>query len=286
MNRRGFTLTELLMSLMVMAILGVALTRILINDSRFVSRQDAMLASRQSARAALNTVLAELAMVGDFAVLAATRDSLTVRVPYAFGISCRAPTTTTKVVSLMPVDSLVWASMTSPGIYWRTRTGNYTLVTSSPLTITSNLADSTYCRSDSVRFVPGGKIIRIAGLATAQVPESIAVIQMYQLITYKFAASTDLPGRIGLWRRLSGATAEEIVTPFDTSARFAYLVGGPSAATLALRTTTIAAASLDSVRGVELRLNAASENTAQGTAAPQVFRLRTRVRFANKTGLP
>src|SRR5207253_1750967 len=65
MNRRGFTLTELLMAMAVMAILGVALTRILVNDSRFVSRQDAMLSARQGARAALNSVLSELSMVAD-----------------------------------------------------------------------------------------------------------------------------------------------------------------------------------------------------------------------------
>lgn len=43
MTRRGFTLIELLVSIVVAGILGVALTRLLVNDSRFVERQDAML---------------------------------------------------------------------------------------------------------------------------------------------------------------------------------------------------------------------------------------------------
>jgi hypothetical protein len=56
---------------------------------------------------------------------------------------------------------------------------------------------------------------------------------------------------------------------------------------MSLRTANLTTnASRDSVRGVELRLNAASENTAQGTSAPQVFKLKTRVRFANRVALP
>ncbi len=270
------------MAMMVMGILGSALTRMLVNDSRFVSRQDAMLGSRQTARAALNTILSELTMVSDAAVVAASRDSITVRVPYAFGIACQAPTGSTRVVSLMPVDSVVWASMDSPGFYWRSLTGAYTRV--SGVTITSNLADSTYCRSDSVRVIPGGKVIRIAGIGGSAQPADHSVIMIYERVTYKFAASTDLSGRIGLWREMSGATAEELVTPFDTSARFAYLIGGAKTATLTLRTTTpIAASALDSIRGVELRLYAASENKPQGQTSYNIFPLKTRVRFGNQT---
>jgi hypothetical protein len=95
-----------------------------------------------------------------------------------------------------------------------------------------------------------------------------------------------LPGRRGLWRQLTGEPLQELVTPFDTSARFAYLLGGPGSATPVLREGTIASASLDSIRGVELHLNAASVSAAQGTGAPQVFKLKTRVMFANKSGLP
>jgi hypothetical protein len=59
-------------------------------------------------------------------------------------------------------------------------------------------------------------------------------------------------------------------------------MGGPKAATVTLRTTNVTGAALDSIRGVELRLYAASQNTAPGTSAPQVFKLKTRVHFANK----
>jgi prepilin-type N-terminal cleavage/methylation domain-containing protein len=285
MNRKGFTLTELLMGISVMAILGVALTRILINDSRFVSRQDAMLASRQGARAALNTVVSELSMVADDAVLAATRDSLTVRVPIAFGITCEPPSGSTAVASLMPVDSVVWAGTTTgnAGAYWRQKSGIYLRLTGGVTIATTPASDSTYCQQDSVRQIPGGKLIRISSITGPQPrPDPMALLLVYLRVTYKFAASTDLPGRIGLWRQVSGGVAEELVTPFDTSACFAYLIGGPKAATMALRTTTVTGSSLDSIRGVELRLYASSESKPQGLNTYPMFPLKTRVRFSNK----
>lgn len=298
MNRRGFTLTELLMSLTVLSIMGVAMTRMLINDSRFISRQDAMLMARQASRAALNTIVAEIAMVGDTGVVAATRDSFTVRIQVAFGITCRAGSSTTRIVSFLPVDSVAWVSADTTGFLWRQRNGIYKRNWGVPIATTSAAADSGKCKADSVRMLPGGKLIKVASLASTPCstasnlfnstasncqPDSLAVAMLYSRITYKFEASADLPGRIGLWRiQYYNSTPEELVAPFDTSARFAYLMGGPNTATLTLRTSTVTGAGLDSIRGIELRLHGASEKAAQGTSAPQVFRLKTRVRFANK----
>ncbi len=286
MNRRGFTLTELLVAMSVMAILGVSLTRILVNDSRFVSRQDAMLSSRQSARAALNTVLSELSMVAD-TVVVATRDSMTVRVPVAFGITCRAvPATSDRIVSLLPVDSVAWAGLDTVGLLWRYRTGDYQRVNMIGIATTWTPADSGRCTADSVRMLPGGKLIKVFSISKfplAPAVDSLAMVVMYSRVTYAFAPSADLPGRIGLWRKPHNGVAEELVAPFDTSARFAYLMGGSGATTLSVQTNDITTpAGLDSILGVELRLYAASESMAQGTSAYQIFPLKTHVRFANR----
>lgn len=274
MNRRGFTLTELIMSLMVMGLLGAALTRILINDSRFISRQDAMLSSRQGARAALNTVLAELSLVADDGLVAASRDSVRVRVPYAFGVACRT-TSGTKIMSILPVDSLAWAWAAFEGTYWRQSTGGYARRTGGSVS-SGTATDTALCTADSVRVIPGGKLIRVSG--SANTIDSLSIVMLYQTVTYRFAASADLPGRIGLWRE--GTTSEELVTPFDSGAGFAFLVGGPKAATLTRQTAP--PADLNTVRGLELMLYAASEFAPQGTSAPQVFPLKTRVMFTNK----
>ncbi len=56
MNNRGFNLIELIIATIVMAILGTALTRIMINDSQFVDKMDAMMAARQVARAGMSVM--------------------------------------------------------------------------------------------------------------------------------------------------------------------------------------------------------------------------------------
>ena len=48
MNRRGFTLTELLIATVVMGILGFILARMLVQDSRWVARLEAILSEAQA----------------------------------------------------------------------------------------------------------------------------------------------------------------------------------------------------------------------------------------------
>jgi len=281
----------------VLALVGLALTRILINDTRFVSRQDAMLSARQGARAGLNALVSELSVVADSAVLIATRDTLQIRIPVAFGVTCEDPSTTTRIVSLLPVDSVAWANADTTGLYWRQRNGIYRRLYTVTMATTTAASDSALCKQDSIRMLSGGRLIKVSGLSSTTCsvfnnvfnttttncqPDSLAVTIVYSKITYRFGASTDLPGRVGLWRVNNKGVAEELVTPFDTSARFAYLMGGPNTEPLTLQTATVTGTGLDSIRGVELRLYSASEQAAQGTSKPQVFKLRTRVRFANK----
>ena len=78
-----------------------------------------------------------------------------------------------------------------------------------------------------------------------------------------------------MWRHAKGGTAEELLAPFDTAARFVFLVGSR------LTPQTAVPSPLSDVRGLELRLVGASVATAQGASSPTVFALHPRVRFAN-----
>lgn len=280
MTRRGFTLTELLVALTVLAVLGVALTRSMISATNFVSGEDARLSARQAARAALNTVVAELQIVGDSGLVAAASDgkSVTVRLPYAFGVTCRHASSQSFVGSLLPVDSIVYASAAPGGFAWRRATGVYTNVPGE-FTVAES-SDAAKCDADSVRIVPGGKRIVVSGYAASSAPESLAVFTLFQVVTYRFGSSAVLPGRTALWRKAGGKTDEELVTAFDEAAGFAFLVGGPNAATLTLQDTP--PTDLNTVRGLELRLFAESEHPPRGATLPHVFPLRTQVMFTNK----
>jgi len=269
LNRHGFTLVELLVATVVAAILGTALARLLVNDSRFVSRQEAMLSARHTARTAMNWMAAELRMVSDGGLLAATPESVRVRVPYAFGLVCGF-SGIQRVVSLMPVDSLQYANANPDGLAWQSGGGTYNFPSSFSLSPSS---DTATCTDDSIRVVPGGRLLRIGVIS---LPPTGSVAYLYETITYKFAPSADLSGRIGLWRRAAGSTYEELVAPFDSAAGFGFLVGS---STTALDNPP---GDLETVTGIELRLVGASQYVPRGATKAQTFELVTQARFQNK----
>ncbi len=273
MSARGFTLAELLVAMAVMAILGTALARLIISNSRFVSQQEAMLEAREAARAAMHSISSELRMVGDGGLLAAAAESVKVRVPIAFGMTCRTSGGAV-VASMLPVDSATYASAAPAGLAWRDATGSYTVITLS-ITVSAS-TDTAACSVDSIRVVPGGWLIEITGIPGGQRPPSGSIFYIFEIITYSFRPSAELPGRIGLWRRTGSAPYEELVAPFDSTARFAFLLGAN------LDPTETVPADLDSVRGLELRLVGASDYPPQGRSSPSRFNLRTRVAFMNK----
>lgn len=277
MTRRGFTLTELLVAMVVMALLGTALARIIINNSRFVSKQDAMMEARGTARAAMQSMITELHMVPDSGLRVAHRDSVTVQVPYVFGVACRTSAGTT-VASLMPTDSMMYAAAVATGMAVRDSTSGAYKTPYTGITVASS-TNTAACTADSIRVIPNGRLIDITGITPGGAPSG-SLFYLYQTVTYKFATSTDVPGRRGLWRKAGAAAYEELAAPFDTSARFAFLMG--TFMQIDTRTSFASQAARDSVRGLELRLMGASVSPPQGKTSPQTFNLRTRVAFMNR----
>jgi prepilin-type N-terminal cleavage/methylation domain-containing protein len=268
MTRRGFTLVEVLIAIVVMGILTTALTRILLSDSRFVSKQEAMITARQTARAAMNVMSVDLRMVSDSGLLAVSADSVYFRSPFAYGMACTAPSGQ-RVLSMLPADSAMFASATAAGIA-RRRAGAYSF--HEGVTVATS-ADLAACTADSVRVVPDGFLLEITPDTAAISGE---IVYLYQNVAYRFMPSTDLPGRRGLWRRVGAAAYEELAAPFDSTARFRFLVG-PN-----LTRTETPPADLTAVNGIELGIVAESYLAPQGEADYQKFDLPIQIVFVNK----
>lgn len=255
-----------------MALIGVALVRMLISDSRFVASQDGMMSARQGSRAAMNVMSAELRGVAQGGLVSASRDSIVVVVPFAFGMTCNTVSNTV-IASLMPPDSLSYATSTADTMAWRDpNSGTYKLV---PLTGIAPSTQTSACTADSIRVLSGGKLLGISGIPSADRPPTARLFYLAHTIRYKFAASTLLPGRRALWRQAGSGAWDELVAPFDTAAKFQFLVG-PS---LTLQASP--PADLTTVRGLELQLISESVSKAPGVPDYQRFRLVTRVPFLN-----
>src|SRR5205085_1900782 len=81
-----------------------------------------------------------------------------------------------------------------------------------------------------------GQIMAISGSTIPATSGPAAPVMLYQTITYRFAASSLFPGQIGLFRQVGGGTAEELMAPFASSARFRHYQTGDDTS----RTTAVA----------------------------------------------
>jgi hypothetical protein len=248
-----------------------------ISQARFVASQDGMLQARSGVRSALTVMSGELRALTKGGLVAATPDSITVRVPYAFGVSCGLYFGTT-VISLLPGDSALYRTATASGYGWLDATGTWQFKT--PVTVGS-LNLWAQC------LVPSPPITTLAATGWSArgytvspkvplTPSEGTLVYLYQRIVYAFAPSVALPGRKALWRRVvSTGVSDELVAPFDTGSTFQFLVGSG----LAVRTTPPGV--LDSVVGVRVRLVGQSETIPEGKSAPSRFEVSSNILFRN-----
>jgi len=272
-SRRGLTLVELIVTLVIAAIIGGAFTRAMVHQSRFFNAQNRGRQARNVSRGALNVMMSELRMVtAPRGVLAASSDSVVVRVPYAFGVLCGS-TPTASTISLAPMDSLAYNQAGVRGYAWRDSTGNYAYVNASFVLAPGLVTD---CATASITTLPRGRVVTVRPVVPAAAVPGTPIF-LYRRIEYKFGPSLVMSGRRALWRmNLDASTSEELVAPFDASARFRFFVDG------ATTSRANAPAVLDSIRGLELRLAGSSERTALNTGVPATAELQTAVFFMNR----
>ena len=272
MSRRGVTLLELMVTIVILAILGTGLTRLLTSQARFYEHQGAGRTARSVSRAAVNVLLSEMRMVeAPGGVVAASASSVTLRVPFAIGLVC-GPVAGATTVALLPADSAMLAEPGFSGYAWRNAAGVYTYVEAGAAVGNSVAAP---CTAAGITPPAGGRIVALAPALPAGVTSGTAVL-LFRRLTYNFANSTALPGRVALWRRVvpTGAT-EELVAPFDASARFRFFA-------LDAANAQDAVPPLANLRGLELVLVGASEGSPRITSAPRSASVTTAVFFRNR----
>ena len=288
--RRGFTLVEVLACIVILGILGAALTKLMVAQSSLYELQRAKRDARSAGRASMNLLFSDLRMVHDGAdapgsVMLASPESLSLRIPYAMGLVCGNSSGAT-TVSMFPVDSAVKAMAKYAGYAWRSRlTKQYTYVSvvdtvgNSPVTGASvSLCTSTAkIKTDTVNGRFWGPVDVKPQSATAGTQPGAPVF-FYQNILYYFGSSNAFPGKFGLFRKIEGRTADELVAPFDGGARFRFFVRNADTPTDA------PPAVLDSLVGVSLVLTGSSQSVAMAGRSAETSKMETAVLFRNHPG--
>jgi type II secretory pathway pseudopilin PulG len=282
MARRGVTLVELLLSLVVTAIVGAALARMMLSQARFMDQQEAWRSARSVARGGINRMVSDLRAVeatGGLEAAAAGGQDFTVRVPYAFGVVCLSTGTVT-TVSLLPVDSAMYAAPGYSGFAVRDNSGVYSYQTAGTAIaagVPVNCAGAwPILNLPSINGSPAGQTVDMHSGAIP-IPDPGSIVFLFRRIRYEFKNSTALPGRTGLFRTMmDGGATEEIATPFANTARVNFFVLNSTTAQSAVPAT------LSNVRGLELKLDGMSERTPGGSTAPKTANVTTSVFFENR----
>jgi prepilin-type N-terminal cleavage/methylation domain-containing protein len=275
--RRGFTLAELLVGMVIMGIIGAAVTKLFLSQSRFYDQQSQMRRARFVSRTAVNAALSDLRMVeATGGAISATATQVTVRVPYGIGIVC-ANTAAQATLSLWPVDSTVYATAGFSGYAWRDSLGAVTYVEAGTSLASGN---APLCIPANVTVLPKGRVVSVTPALPASLPGVTVVgtpVFLIQRMTYEFKPSVALPGRTALWRTIvaTGQT-DELVAPFDATAKFRFFVLGSDTAQAAVPSPVTL------IRGLELGFNSQSERPAQGGTAPKLAQIVTAVFFNNQ----
>jgi prepilin-type N-terminal cleavage/methylation domain-containing protein len=280
--RKGFSLAELLVAVVLLGIVGGALTRLVVDQMRFFDGVNVKRGARSAARNSMNVMLSELRMVqdsGGLTAVATDNRSITANVPYRMGVFC-GTSGATSTLSMLPIDSMTKAMASMAGYAWRKRTtGRYTYV---PTTVATTSATPTRCTGTaageagiSTISVNGrtGDVLDVTPAIASTTTLGSAVF-FYQTVTYSFAASGMFPGKYGLFRSVNGGAAEELMAPFASTARFRYFKSGDDTS----RTT---APALSDIRGIAIALTTTGQRKPAGRTTDIESRMMTAIFFKN-----
>lgn len=287
-RRQGFTLAEVVISLVIAGVIGAAFTKLLMSQNRYFDHETNLRTARSIARSASNVLMSDLRMVQDSGgVDSVTPNGKLIRVlvPYRFGIVCGTSGSTT-TVSMLPTDSGTIAVSVYRGFAWRDSvSGRYTYLwpanptgsdipgaAGDPTVCTGNGAGQAQIRTVSVNGRPGDVLdLKTAGPSGARVNSPLF---FWQRITYSFRASGIYPNRMALWRNVEGGRNEELMAPFDTSAGFRFYQAGDDV-------SRISPPPVDSIRGIDLILSALSPRGTSNDSTRLQSRVVTSIFFKN-----
>lgn len=289
--RRGFSLVEIVTALTILAVIGAALTKMTMTQTRSFQYENGARRARATSRGAMNILMSDLRMAQDIdaidSVDTVNNRWIDLKVPLVFGVVCQVNVGSV-VLSLVPADSFQLATSKYGGYAIRNKSTSryrYTDATSSSGMTAGNAA---IC-SGAGYYADTARVAGRSGSVVTVTPAPVGgaavgdIAFVWQHVRYQFSAATEYPNRLGLYRRVRGkadtdSTFEELVAPFSTSARFSYYTDPPAYRDTALKT---APASLNTIRGLQIFLPAESSDTVPGRTAPQRANTTTSIFFKN-----
>jgi len=275
--RNGLSFAELLVGMVLLAIIGMAMTRVMTGQARYFSHQKSTNQARNVSRGPLNRIVSDLRMVeARGGVMFLSDTAVQMRVPYAMGVVCGpGPGGSKTYVSILPLDSAMYEAAGYSGYAWRGGDGVYRYKEDNQYKEVGLLSVCDAAQITSLT-AQGAKIVRISPV----LPDTASVgtpVMLYRHIRYSFRPSTTVPGTKGLFRTVvTGGMSEELSAPYDNSAKFRFYIGS------SLVAQDVPPADLTLLRGLELQMTGTSERIPSGAMAKYKAPFVTAIFFKNR----
>ena len=281
-RRRGFTLLETLIALVLSSLVIVLVSSTFLAQNRAQATNAALAAAHDNVRAATDVVARELRSSMRDGIAVAGPRTLTVRSPVAVVSVCGRS-------GFFGTNVDVHADGGVPGLAREEIAGVAVLDESSGVW---DYETTTWSFIDGGSF---GSAARCAGngadtLGIAHefhsirrlfflyglfgVPDVGEVLMLFREVTFRIAPSALEPGTLALFRQPYGGEAVELASGMDSTTAFRYRAGGTS------YQDTVTAGSVGSVDGVRLIVNA-RRSTGAGPDAEVVFGVTTNLLLRN-----
>lgn len=282
-NRRGLSLVELLIAMVVAGIIGASLVALLMSQGRWSERVTAERDSRTAARGPVAVLSAELRMVDGFwGVEAASNNAVTLRIPYALGVYC-GQSGSDYIVQLLPTDAALAAEPGHSGYAMRINGGAYVWY-GVQTKAASNLTSACTGATPAVELLPGATLVALAKPASP--PATVdpgTPVMLARRIRYSYANSATTGLRM-LYREVLDAgggqvVAEEIGGPFTEAsvARFTFFTrAAPTVATATVPSP------LTTMAGIQVGLPGRAERNARMATGTISSNLSTAFYFTNR----
>lgn len=251
-NRRraqtGFTLVEMIITITVTTVLGAGILSLLLGQNRFYGHNDDAIYAEQSIRAAVDLMSAELRMASPSDVMAATSDSVSVRFDLVRAVVCAV--TAGDQTAVFVYDTVSNANLPS-GFRGGAFSGPYDsafVYADGWIGTTSGSGSAkNTCVDNGAPDLTGTQLYRRVsgwGAGFGAVPVQGSIVRSYGRLTYRFADSGFGPG-LAVWRN-----SQELVSPFDSGARFRYVLDDGSVV------TSVAPAQFNQIRMIRIEATA------------------------------
>jgi prepilin-type N-terminal cleavage/methylation domain-containing protein len=289
--RRGFSLVEIITALTILSVIGVALTKMVLSQTRSFQYENSSRRARTASRSAMNILTTDLRMTQDIGGLdsidTVNNRWVDAKVPIAFGIVCKTTGSAT-YLALVAVDSFQMASSKYGGYAIRNTTTTQYNYTHAGNSDTITVVDPSNCHTPGI-YADTAVVSGRSGAVVKVTPVSVAATVVgepafvWQHVRYQFDTSGIYRNRYGLYRRIRGransdSVKEELIAPFASTARFSYFTNPSAYNDTAVKTAPTV---MNQIRGIQIYLPAESFDTVPGHTAPQRANTTTSVFFKN-----